>query len=67
MPWIKYVGPVDLVDVPFWQVAAVPRDTPVEVSDEAAADLLTQETVWVAADPPADPPADAAAPGQEGI
>jgi hypothetical protein len=42
MPWITYVGPIDVIDVPLHQLGNVPRLVPVEVSDDVAADLLTQ-------------------------
>lgn len=42
MPLIQYVGPYDRFQCPFWQIPDTPARTPIEVSDECAADLLTQ-------------------------
>jgi hypothetical protein len=51
--WIKYVGPHDAVDVPRWQIGAAEREyRPIEVSDEAAEDLLTQPANWAKASKP---------------
>jgi hypothetical protein len=55
--WIKYIGPHDAVDVPRWQIGGavrhdLPDYKPVEVSDEAAADLLTQPANWAKANAP---------------
>lgn len=52
MPFIQYVGPFDAVDVPRWQIGNAPRATPVEVSQEAADDLLNQVGVWQSAKAP---------------
>jgi hypothetical protein len=50
--WIKYVGAHDFVDVPRWQIGEAERGQPIEVSDEAAEDLLTQPANWQKASKP---------------
>jgi len=63
MPWIQYVGPLDEVYVPRWQIPDTKRMTPIEVSQEAADDLTLQEGVWAAMGvvwPPPETPAPAA-------
>ena len=52
MPWIQYVDALDEVCVPRWQIPDTKRETPVEVSQEAADDLLTQVGVWAPAKAP---------------
>lgn len=52
MEWIKYVGAIDVVDVPRWQIGGAVRGVPIEVSPEAAADLLTQPANWAKATAP---------------
>lgn len=52
MPFIQYVGPFDAVDVPRWQIGNALRATPIEVSQEAADDLLGQVANWAPAKAP---------------
>lgn len=65
MPKIVYIGPFDEVDVPAYRLRAKPEEA-VEVSAEAAEELLTQTENWkaVGTDPartPASTPAPAKA------
>jgi hypothetical protein len=50
---IKYVGPMDCVDVPAVRVVAE-RGVPVEVDDQAAQILLAQTDNWAVAAIPAE-------------
>jgi hypothetical protein len=64
VPKIVYIGPFDEVDVPAYRLRATPEQ-PVEVSDEAAADLLAQTENWKAVgSDPARTPASTPAPGK---
>jgi hypothetical protein len=42
VPVIQYVGPYDRFNCPRWRIPDSPARTPIEVSDEAYADLITQ-------------------------
>lgn len=46
MPLIKYIGPYDRFTVPRWGIGDSLASEPLEVSEEAAADLLTQVEVF---------------------
>ena len=52
MPWIRYTGPVDRVDVPLLQIGGARRLEPVEVSDDAAV-ALAGHPEWEPCDAPA--------------
>ena len=52
MPFVRYTGPIDRVDVPFLQIGGVVRLEPVEVSDGAAA-ALAGHPEWELCDAPA--------------
>ena len=64
MPWIRNVGPVDRVHVPFLELGyghpdggkGWPRMTPVEVTDEQA-EHLDGHPEWEPCDAPAESPA----------
>lgn len=47
MPLIKYIGPYDRFTVPRWNIGDSLASEPIEVSEEAAADLLTQVALFV--------------------
>lgn len=51
MPLIQYVGPYDHVTVPTHRISVAAR-TPVEVSQQAADELLAQADAWQPADTP---------------
>ncbi len=57
MPQVVYCGPFDVVDVPAHRIAGARPGEPIEVSDEAAADLLAQAANWQPAKAAAAKPA----------
>lgn len=52
MKWIQYVGPYDRFSNPFHGIPDTAARTPIEVSDDAAAELLAQTENYAPAKAP---------------